>query len=246
VKAVAVFAAKGGVGKTTIAVHLAHAAATLGGRRTLLWDLDPQGAATWLLAARPQSGLKARRALAGDAPLAALVRETDVPNLAVLPADRSLRRAEGDLARDDRQRRLRRLLRGVADGYDRVIIDLPPGLSELSDRVLRAVDLVVVPTLPSPLSGRADEQLAEELRRHHRSPPPLLPVWTMVDRRRALHRAAVEAAPDRPLIPYSASVEGMAVRRAPVLATAPASPAARAFVELFTAVERALLAADAA
>ena len=45
----AVYSLKGGVGKTTLAVNLAWASATLSSRRTLLWDLDGQAAATWIL-----------------------------------------------------------------------------------------------------------------------------------------------------------------------------------------------------
>ena len=48
-KTVAVYSLKGGVGKTTLAVNLALASATRSARRTLLWDLDPQAAASWLL-----------------------------------------------------------------------------------------------------------------------------------------------------------------------------------------------------
>jgi cellulose biosynthesis protein BcsQ len=241
VKSVAVFSIKGGVGKSAIAVNLAHAAATGGGRRTLLWDLDSQGAAGFLLACTPRPGLKARQALKGDAPLADLVLETAFPNLHLLPADRSLRRLEGDLAQSDKPRQLKRHLKSLAEAYDRVILDCPPGLSELADRLFRAVDLVVLPIIPTPLSERAAAQLADELAIRHQGRPPLLPVWSMADSRRRLHRDTLATHPDWPVIPYSAAVEQMAVRQAPVAAYQPAGPVVGAFAGLWSRVEMALL-----
>jgi chromosome partitioning protein len=240
-KSVAVFSAKGGVGKTTIAVNLAHASASLGGRRTLLWDLDPQGAASWLMHAKPRAKVRARAAVAGEEELLDLIRESEHGNLAVLPADRSLRRLEADLAREDKAKQLKRLLKSLAAEFDRVIIDTPPGLSELADRVLRAVDLVLVPAIPTPLSARAEEQLIEELRKSHVRPPRLLHVWSMVDRRKSLHRETVAGMPERPLIPYSAAIESMAVSRSPMTSRAPGAASARPFSGLYTAVELALL-----
>jgi cellulose biosynthesis protein BcsQ len=241
-KSVAIFSIKGGVGKSATAVNLAHAAATAGGRRTLLWDLDGQGAATFLLKLTPRAGSKARAAVAGDAPLADLVLATDFPNLHVLPADRSLRRLEGDLAQSDKAKLLKRHLKALSADYDRVLIDCPPGLSELADRLFRAVDLVVVPLLPSPLSERALEQLRAELMKNHEGRPPLLPLWSMVDRRRKLHRETVDRHPERPVIPYSAVVEQMAVHQLPVSAMQPTSAPARAFSGLWSQVEQALIA----
>ncbi len=240
-KAIALLSAKGGVGKSTLAVNLAHAAATSGGRRTLLWDLDPQGAASFLLGARPAAA-KARSAIAGDGELDALVQPTDYPGLELLAADRSLRRLEGDLAASDRMKLLRRHLRQFADRHDRILIDCPPGLSELSERIFRAVDLIVVPIIPSPLSDRAARQLTDELQRRERAGPAVLPVWNMVDRRRALHRQTVATDPARPVIPYAAAVEQMAVERRPLAAFQPGRPPARAFASLWSAVEAALLA----
>ena len=61
-KTVALFSIKGGVGKTSAAVNLAHLAAR-GGARTLLWDLDPQGAASFYLRIRPKLAAGPRRLL---------------------------------------------------------------------------------------------------------------------------------------------------------------------------------------
>jgi cellulose biosynthesis protein BcsQ len=238
-KSVALFAVKGGVGKSTLAVNLAHAAATQGGRRTLLWDLDAQSAATFLLQREAPPKNRARDAFAEDA-LDELIVHTDYPNLHILPADRSLRRLEGDLARDDRAKAIRRKLRDFTESYDRILIDCPPGLSELADRVFRAADLLVMPAVPSPLSGRATAQLQEELQRNHKGKPPVLPVWNMADLRRRLHRETV-AQTDWPVIPYSAAIEQMSVHRAPVAAFQPGGAVARGYAGLWAQVEAALL-----
>ena len=237
----AVFSIKGGVGKSTAAVNLAHAAATSGGRRTLLWDLDSQGAATYLLKLAPGAGVKARAAISGGTDLAALVLESEFPNLHVLPADRSLRRVEGDLAQTDKLKLLKKHLKTLSGDYDRVIIDCPPGLSELADRLFRAVDLIVLPIIPSPLSDRATEQLRAELQKTHGGRPPLLPFWSMADRRRKLHRDSIETHPDWPVIPYASAIEAMAVHQSPVATHLPGSPATRSFASLWTRVEMALL-----
>ena len=239
-RSIAVFAVKGGVGKTSIAVNLAHAAATLSGRRTLLWDLDPQGAATWTLNLAPRPAAKARKALQ-DGELDALIQTSEHANLDVLPADKSLRHLERGLA-EESDKWLRKRLKALAEAYDRVIIDCPPGLTALAEQLFRAVDLVVVPVIPSPLSERALEQLAAHLDRHHDGKAPaLFPVFSMVDRRRALHRSTLATAPDRPAIPYAAAVEAMAASRQPVLAASPAAPAGRAFAALWRDVEGRLL-----
>lgn len=235
-KIVALFSVKGGVGKSTLSACLAHVAATQSGRRTLLWDLDPQGASGWLLGVEPKAGAKARKGLAA-ASLADLIQASIWPNLDVLAADRSLRRLEADLAGEDSEKRLKRALKPLEDRYDRVILDCPPGLTELADQMFRAADLIVVPAVPSPLSGRAAAQLRAHLADEMKSPPPLLPVYSMVDRRKSIHKAALDDQPDWPVIPYASAMEAMAATRKPVAA----GPAARAVNGLWAAVERQLL-----
>jgi cellulose biosynthesis protein BcsQ len=243
-RSLAVFSVKGGVGKSALAVNLAHAAASLSARRTLLWDLDPQGAATYTLRLSGRPDASARKGIAGGE-LLPLIQASDFARLDVLAADKSLRHLEKQLVEDDKAKRLKKLIKSLDKDYDRVILDCPPGLTELADQVFRAVDLLVVPMLPSPLSERAYEQLLDHLVRHHKwSPgsvaPAVLPVFTMVDRRKALHRDTVARAPGRAAIPYAAAIEAMAATRLPVLAKSTATPAARALATLWTDVERVL------
>ncbi|WP_310496171.1 ParA family protein [Sandarakinorhabdus sp.] len=239
-KALAVFSVKGGVGKTALAVNLAHAAATLSGRRTLLWDLDAQGAATWMLRLSPRAGAKARKGFS-DGDIGSLIQTSDFPGLDVLAADRSLRHLEKQLADDDKSKRLKKILKSLEKDYDRIVLDCPPGLTELADQIFRAVDLLVVPMLPSPLSQRAFDQLTQHLARDHKGGPPICPVFTMADRRKALHRQTLESAPDQAVIPYAAAIEAMAVSRTPVLAAGRSTPAAKALRALWTQVERTLV-----
>lgn len=239
-KSVAVFSVKGGVGKTTLAVNLGFVAATQSARRTLLWDLDAQGAATYALRVDARPGLSARKVFAGDAELQSLIQPSRYERLDMLPADRSLRHLDRQLGDDDKAKRLKKMLRALDLDYDRVLLDCPPGLTELADQVFRAVDVLVVPMLPSPLSMRAYDQLREHLAREPRKGLIVLPVFTMVDRRRTLHKRTVDGVVGALTIPYASAIEQMGVDQAPIGARTPGSVPARAFGAVWTAIETAL------
>lgn len=236
---IAVYSMKGGVGKTTLAVNLAYCSAAQSAWRTLLWDIDAQGAATFLLG-EERGSAKAKRVFSRDLGAAELIEPTRWPGLDLLAADLSLRHLDHTLSAGDKPKRLRKLLHGLAPEFDRVILDCPPGLSEVSDQVFRAVDLIVVPVPPTPLALRAYKQVSAHIERDHGGVPPLLPVLSMVDRRKKLHREIVDQHLDWPIIPQASVVERMAVERSPVVATARTSAASIAIGSLWERVEQRL------
>src|ERR1700756_3679481 len=189
---VAIHSPKGGAGKTPHAVNLAHLSAASSARKTLIWDIDAQGAASFLLGHDQRTGA-ARKVISRDAEPAALAAHTRYLNLDLLAADASLRDLEVQLVEADARKRLRKILRGLEARYDRIVLDCPPGLTEISEQVFRAVDLIVIPVQPSQLGVRGYEEAVAHIRRNHPGGPEILPVLSMIDARRKLHREMVAA-----------------------------------------------------
>lgn len=250
-KTVAVWTLKGGVGKTAAAVNLAHAAAATG-QRTLLWDLDPQGAASFYLRVRPRLAGGAAAVVRRKTDLAEHASPTEFDNLWLVPADFELRHL--DLALDDAakpRRRLRARIAPLVDRFDLVLLDCAPSVSLVTEAVLRAADAVLVPVVPTTLSLRTLTQVRRVVGEvGSRRRPLVVPFLSMVDRRKRLHNEAVAeclADPDflRTQIPSASAVERMGVVRAPVAATLPSQPAARAFGELWHELEQRLAARTA-
>jgi chromosome partitioning protein len=236
----AVYSSKGGVGKTSMAVNMAWAAATLSSRRTLLWDLDAQAAASFILASSAKARDEARAVIEREVAPEKLILPTGIPNLDLLPADASLRTLDVLFDGLGAKKRLQKIGETLAKSYDRVVIDCPPGLGVTAEQVIRSADLILLPMIPSGLSTRAAEELRQHLDQRRKGGPQLMPVFNMVDRRRAAHRQAVEAAPDQPAIPMASVVEQMADRHAPVGIYAPRAPVTRAIAALWRDVERQL------
>ena len=146
-RVIAIANQKGGVGKTTTAVNVSASLATAE-RRTLLIDADPQGNATSGVGIqREQLELSLYDALLEGRALGDTRRPAvQLPLLDVVPATQDLVGAELELVgRPGREQTLRRVLEGVRDEYDFVIVDCPPSLGLLTLNVLTAADAVVIP-----------------------------------------------------------------------------------------------------
>jgi cellulose biosynthesis protein BcsQ len=242
-KVLATYNIKGGVGKTSAAVNLAYLAAR-DGAPTLLWDLDPQGASTFLFRVKPKVRGGARRILRRRAKVARLIKGTDHLGLDLLPADFSYRHM--DLALDDFKkptRRLARVLEPLREDYQYIFLDCPPSISLVSESVFEASDALLVPIVPATLSSRTFEQLTEVAA----TGPQVLAFFSMVEVRKSLHRevmATLRATHNVAMlgaaIPAADEVERMGVQRDAVAAFAPASRAAAAYEALWLDVRRRL------
>jgi chromosome partitioning protein len=239
-KSIALYSLKGGVGKTTLAVQLAAASATRSARRTLLWDLDAQAASSFLLGGEARGKREAQAVFSKDVEPSKLVRPTAIDRLDLLPADASLRSLDRLLYELDKKKRLARLMESLGKSHERVVLDAPPGLTEVSEQVLRAAHLIVVPVIPSPLARRALDEVVAHLGRHRLKHGAILPVFNLVDRRRALHRAALAEHPDWPVVPSASAFEAMTADPARVGRLPPRSDAAAAIGALWTLIERRL------
>lgn len=245
-KVLASYNIKGGVGKTSTAVNLGYLAAREGAR-VLVWDLDPQGAASFYFRVKPKIKGGSKRLLRRKRRLLDVIKGTDYRNLDLLPADFSNRHLELLLDHGKKRRRgLRQVLKPLRDHYDYVLIDCAPSISLVSENVFDLSDALLVPTIPTTLSLLTLNTLIDFCAKHSLTDVRLLPFFSMVDRRKNLHRLILERPPKKlsimlaTFIPFASEVEKMGMRRAPLATYAGHSRAAAAFEDLWTEVKSCL------
>ena len=234
---------KGGVGKTSAAVNLAYLAAT-GGSPTLLWDLDPQGASTYVFRVKARVKGGGRKLVRGKSDVDTLIKGSDQERLDLLPADFSYRHM--DLALADSKEptsRLARVLEPLRDDYEYVFLDCPPSISLVSEGVFEAADALLVPIIPATLSSRTFEQLRRVV---GGDGPQLLAFLSMVDMRKRLHRdLTVSLHAEFPellatVIPSSSDVERMGSKRTAIEEFAPRTRGAEAYRQLWDEIRARL------
>ncbi|HUP18610.1 MAG TPA: ParA family protein [Gemmatimonadota bacterium] len=190
--------AKGGVGKTTTAVHVAGAFAETG-VETLLVDLDPQASATRHLGLDPDGLAPTLTDVLIDpaAGLARAVHPTRYARLHCAPAHESLGEMESELsALSGREGLLAEALAATGDApWRTIVIDVPPALSLYTVNALRAADAVVIPVQTHPFALATVPRTLEMVDKVRRRLNPRLTVLgylaTLYDKRTRVARECV-------------------------------------------------------
>lgn len=241
-KTLALYNLKGGVGKTTATVNFAYFAAQEG-NRTLLWDLDAQGAATFYLRIKPELRAKAKKLLENKKYAKQVIIPTEYKNLYFLPADFSMRHMNvllGDMKKGIK--RLSKLVQKLAVRYDYLFFDCPPSMSLLAQSVFQTADYLLIPLIPTTLSLETFKHVQHYLGKHFKEKPQIIPFFSMVDQRKSLHRKTIseksaEGLFCKSFIPTRSIIEKMGIYRAPLPSFSSDSKATREYQILWEEIK---------
>ena len=245
-KILACYSMKGGVGKTATAVNMAWFAAQ-SGSKTLLVDMDPQGASSFYFRVKGKKKDWDKRFFDTYKNLLEHVKGSDYPNLDVLPAHLSFRHFDVNLSNLSKSRqRLGKILKGLKKEYDLVILDCPPTISLLSENVFHSADMILVPVIPTTLSERTLAQVVDFFKQNELPARQIIPFMSMIQRQKQMHQGAAERLKKqykrllKTPIPFSADIEKMGEHRAPVGEFAKNRPAFLNYRNLWNEVKASL------
>jgi cellulose biosynthesis protein BcsQ len=244
-KIIALYNIKGGVGKSAGAINFAWLSSN-SSLKTLLWDLDPQGASTYCLH-KKEAELKLKELIKGKNKLSNHIIKTAYKNLYLLPSDFSLRNIDYHLSGENKSKhRLYDSLSELQDVFDAVFLDCPPGISKLAENVFYSADYILTPIIPSRLSLRSVQQIIRFIDHKGFKSDRIIPFFSMVDIRRKIHKDCMLDLQGklphicRNFIPYLSEIEKMSETRKPVVFSKPASRAAKAYENLWEEIKETM------
>jgi len=234
---------KGGCGKTTTAVNLSAYLAQKG-KRTLLIDLDPQGAATTSLGVKKRMLEKTiYNVMVDDLGLADVVVPDVAPSLDIAPANMNLSAAEQGLVNQPGRETIIKMKLKALNGYDYVLIDTPPSLGILTLNSLVACNTLIIPVQTEYFAMEGMSQLLKIIKmveeRLLGSSIKRRYLLTMYDARTNLSKEVAEQVREhfqdqvfKTIIPRSVKLAEAPSHGKPISLHEPDSPGAKAYEQL--------------
>jgi chromosome partitioning protein len=241
----ALYNLKGGVGKTAAAVNLAYLAAA-DGFKTLVWDLDAQGSASFYLNVQATNKNETKKLFTEELDVKQVIQRSAFENLLVIPSDISARNIDTLLSDVKHSRKKLKSLLSDLKGFDIVILDCPPGISLLHENIFNAADWILMPNIPTTLSVNSFETVKDYFKNNDLDKGMLKCFFSMVDHRKNLHHETMQGFYNdkfffKSYIPYLSDVEKMGINRQPLFEYGGSSYAAKCFRDLWNEVKKVCL-----
>lgn len=195
-KVVAIYNIKGGVGKTTTTINLACLLAKKN-LSVLVWDLDAQGGTSYFFNKQHTNNNNFSKLFGKALTIYDVIKPADNYHIDIIANDTNFSdqftNGASSLTRLDffNNQLVKNVLLKVADDYDVVLIDCPPGRFTLHDNVFCAVDLLLIPNIPSPLSVYCNDMLLVALQKLTASKAKIFSFYNMVQPQKKMHKKSL-------------------------------------------------------